>query len=43
MAKGKHKAARRRRLRKRNRMSEVKRDVMLGKASRRGWGVGVVK
>jgi hypothetical protein len=43
MTKGQNKSAQRRRLRKRNRNSNAKRDIMLGRASRRGWGMGVVK
>jgi len=43
MTKGKNKAIDRRRLRKSNRLSEAKRDVMLGRATRRRWGKGVAK
>jgi hypothetical protein len=43
MTKGQNKAFNRRRMRRRDRNSEVKRDIMLGRASRRGWGKGIAK
>jgi hypothetical protein len=43
MTKGQNKTFNRRRMRRKDRNSTVKRDIMLGKASRRGWGKGIAK